>query len=254
MLTPAIRDLEAVAALGWQAVEQAWLGGWLLRAADGFTGRANSALPLADPERSLPDAVDAAERWYEARGLRPAIAIAYPMAGVGDDALDRLLAHRGWTIRPGAAVVMTAATVDAAGAKPVRSDGGPGVEISSAPDAEWLSQYHYRGGEAPPIATLLLASAPWQAFASVRRDGRIVAIGRVAIAAGWAGLTAIEVAPAYRRRGLATAIIRALSQVAAEQGAEQMYLQVEGVSRDAQMLYARRGFAERHRYHYRLGP
>ena len=44
-------ELERVAAAHWRGTEQEWLGEWLLRAADGFTGRANSALPLGDPGR-----------------------------------------------------------------------------------------------------------------------------------------------------------------------------------------------------------
>ena len=41
-----IRNLETAAAAAWPGVEQAWIDGWLLRAGHGFTGRANSALPL----------------------------------------------------------------------------------------------------------------------------------------------------------------------------------------------------------------
>src|SRR4051794_30912048 len=58
-------QLEDVAADGWRPLEQDWLGargqGWRLRAAAGFTGRANSVLPLGDPGQPLPDAVDAVE-------------------------------------------------------------------------------------------------------------------------------------------------------------------------------------------------
>ena len=49
----------STAALHWQAPEQERLGDWLLRAAEGFTGRANSALPLGDPGSPLPEAVAA---------------------------------------------------------------------------------------------------------------------------------------------------------------------------------------------------
>ena len=34
---------------GWPPLERGELGGWMLRAAGGFTGRANSVLPLGDP-------------------------------------------------------------------------------------------------------------------------------------------------------------------------------------------------------------
>ena len=64
-----IAALERVAAQHWRGTEEEWLGGWLLRAAEGFTGRANSALPLADPGLPLDEALDAVTRWYAARGL-----------------------------------------------------------------------------------------------------------------------------------------------------------------------------------------
>ncbi|HXL91587.1 MAG TPA: hypothetical protein VN969_21785 [Streptosporangiaceae bacterium] len=51
-------------------------------------------------------------------------------------------------------------------------------------------------------------SAPWQAFGSVRSDaGDVRAVGRVSIAGGWDAITALEVAPAWRRRGLGVALL-----------------------------------------------
>lgn len=41
-----IIELERTAAAHWRGTEEQWLGDWLLRAAEGFTGRANSVLPL----------------------------------------------------------------------------------------------------------------------------------------------------------------------------------------------------------------
>ena len=37
-----IIDMERIAAAHWRGTEEERLGGWLLRAAEGFTGRANS--------------------------------------------------------------------------------------------------------------------------------------------------------------------------------------------------------------------
>jgi N-acetylglutamate synthase len=64
-----IDELEAVAAKGWRAPEEAPLGRWLLRAADGFTGRANSALAAKDPGMPLAEAAARVRRWYAARDL-----------------------------------------------------------------------------------------------------------------------------------------------------------------------------------------
>ena len=106
----------------------------------------------------------------------------------------------------------------------------------------------------PPIARTVLTSAPWQAFASIRAAGQTIAIGRVAAAEGWAGLTAIEVNPGHRRRGLATVVTAALAARAAAQGAAYLYLQVEDDNPAARALYGRIGFAAHHDYHYRVAP
>ena len=74
-----IIELERMAAAHWRGTEEERLGDWLLRAAEGFTGRANSVLPLGDPGMPLDEALAAVTRWYRARGLRPMIAVPTPL-------------------------------------------------------------------------------------------------------------------------------------------------------------------------------
>jgi len=250
-----IEDLEIRATQGWRATRQERLGDWLLRAADGFTGRANSALAIGDPGLPLAAAVQEVDGWYRARGLRPMIAVPFPMAGPEDSPVDRLLDSFGWPLRQAPTVVMTAAPGTAAGqAKPAAPLANASVTITGAPDDDWLAMYHYCGGDLPPIGRRLLMSAPWQAFASVREEGQTIAIGRVAGDEHWAGLTAIETHPAHRRRGLATAVSVTLATQAAEQAVTGLYLQVERENTAAQSLYRGIGFRDHHRYHYRVAP
>ncbi len=251
------------------------LGSWLLRADGGFTGRANSALPLGDPGLPLAQAVDEVEAWYRARGLPAMIVIpgplgaAAPDGGQAGDPLDILLAGRGWRVRSAPAVVMTAGTGQVAGAglavagEAVAGEAGtgeagtgtaPAVTFTARPDEAWLARYRYRGTGVPTAALRLLLSAPWQAFASVVPDGETVAVGRVSVAADWAGISAVEVDPRFRRRGLGLAVTRALAAEAARQGAGRIFLQVEAGNLAARGLYARCGFAGVHRYHYRVAP
>jgi ribosomal protein S18 acetylase RimI-like enzyme len=261
-----IRDLEEAAAKGWRAPEQFRMkgdcrgqgrggggGGWLLSAASGFTGRANSALATGDPGMPLADAIAEVGRWYAARGLPALVSVAYPIGDPHASPVDRFLAGRGWPVRSGAATVMTAAaravadeTADAAAA--VR------VDLDAEPDEPWLARYRFRGQALPPIARRLLLSAPWQRFASVREAGRTIAVGRLAVADGWAGLTAVEVDPAHRRRGLGRAITGALAAAAADRGAANLYLQVLDDNSAARTLYRQAGFADHHGYHYRVAP
>ena len=128
------------------------------------------------------------------------------------------------------------------------------ADVHAEPDAGWLALHRFRGKRPPPISRRLLMSAPWQAFASVREAGRTVAIGRVAMASGWAGLTAVEVDPAQRRRGLGMAITCALAAAAVQQGATGLYLQVSNDNAAARALYRQAGFADHHGYHYRVAP
>jgi N-acetylglutamate synthase len=106
---PRVTALERAAALHWQAPETEPLGEWLLRAAGGFTGRANSALPAGDPGLPLAEAVTAVEDWYRRRDLRPMIVLPQ---GAGPESLEDLLAERSWVPRPGPAFVMTADIAD----------------------------------------------------------------------------------------------------------------------------------------------
>jgi ribosomal protein S18 acetylase RimI-like enzyme len=183
------------------------------------------------------------------------IAVPYPAGQPECSALDRLLAGRGWTLRSGPATVMIAASAEIASAEiAVTADGRAAVAIEPRPDDAWLARYHYRGQQLPSVALRVLTSAPWQAFGSVRADGQTVAIGRVAVSGDWAGLTAIEVHPGYRRRGLAGAVTAALAGAAARHGASQLYLQVEDANAAARALYQRVGFTDHHGYHYRVGP
>jgi len=245
-VTVSIGDLERTAARGWRAPEEAPLGGWLLRAADGFTGRANSALAVGDPGLPLAAAITEVTRWYRARGLPPMVAIPHPLGQPGSSAVDRFLGDElGWPVRPGAATVMTAAPGAVAGAT-------AGVDVDAEPDEAWLALYRFHGRRPPPVSRRLLMSAPWQAFGSVREAGATVAVGRVAMAGDWAGLTAVEVHPRHRRRGLGRAITGALAAAAADDGATGLYLQVQDDNPAAHRLYSGMGFADHHAYHYRV--
>ena len=255
-----IEELERVAAPGWRGVEEEPLGDWLLRSAEGFTGRANSALAAGDPGLPVAAAAERVTAWYRARGLPGMIAVPYPAGEPHRSALDVALAGLGWTLRARPAMVMIAAADHLVNADV--TDGGPAsaaggmirIEIDSEPDEAWLARYHYAGTQLPPVARRVLLSAPWQAFASARAGDTTIAIGRVAAAGGWAGLTAIEVDPRWRRRGLGAAVSTALAGAARRHGANWLYLQVADGNHAAMALYARLGFTAHHGYHYRVAP
>lgn len=237
--------LELLAARGWRAVEEEALGDWLLRAGHSFTGRANSVLVVGDPGRPLPEAVDAVARWYEARGL-PARAM---LPGVQARPADAAFAATGW-VRDEPVLVLTA-PLPRTGASPVP------VDLQPVPDEGWLRRYEVDHGVLPPGASEVLTSGDDVVFASVRAEpapAPPAAVARGVLTDGWLGVSALGVDGEQRRRGLATAVMAALTGWAAERGAHSVYLQVTAGNTAARALYRRAGFIEHHRYHYRRRP
>jgi ribosomal protein S18 acetylase RimI-like enzyme len=237
-------ELERIAALGWRGLHTERLGGWLLRAGGGWTGRANSVLPLGDPPGDIDSAVQYVEQWYAAAELTPMIQVPLPTR---TDLRDVLLA-RGWREAWGADV-KTASCAEVLAAVPPRP-ALPAVVFDDEPSKAWLAAYHYRGGALPPVAVEVLRTGDAPTFASVVEGGRVIAVARAALDEGWVGLTAVEVDPAHRRRGLATHLLRAIVADGLSRGASSAYLQVEEGNDAAQALYDRVGFATHHRYQY----
>src|SRR5262245_2685384 len=244
-------ELEEIAGRGWQGFESGWLGRWLLRASAGFTGRANSVLPLGDPGLPLPAALDRVHRWYADRGLP--VRFQVPLPARAD--LDGALAELGWTTSD-RNHVLTAPVSAVLAAVPERDDVPPLV-VESAPSPQWLRLYRYRGGPPPAIAARQLGQADHPVFLSLRDGDQPIAIARGALAAGWIGITAVEVAESARRRGLGSHLVRELCAWAAATGplpAHSAYLQVHTGNAVALALYDRLGFTRHHDYHYRLAP
>jgi GNAT superfamily N-acetyltransferase len=240
-----VTELELLAARSWRGLEEEPYGEWLLRAGNGFTGRANSVLVVGNPPAPLPDAVGTVTRWYADRGLRPRAQVPMP----GAERADAALAAAGWH-RDDDNLVLTAPLAD-------WPDTTVPVDLAPEPDDAWLAGYRYRGTPLPAGAREVLLNADGPVFASVRCDAPpapLAAVARGALVEGWLCVTAVTVHERYRRQGLATAVMAGLGTWARRQGGHSCLLQVAGDNAAALALYARLGFTEHHRYHYRLGP
>ncbi|GGO09812.1 N-acetyltransferase [Micromonospora parathelypteridis] len=191
----AVVALERAADEAWPAPTRDRLGDWLLRSADGWTGRANSALPIGDPDRPLPAAVDAVERWYANQGQTPKINTPLPLAAPVGAELDA----RGWGVNPPVLVQTTplpqlasasagapptnppatdppAANPPAADPPTAGSPDGGGHAAASAGPAASADPVGAAGGPADAWsgAVVELASAPseaWLAVAAGRKGG-----------------------------------------------------------------------------------
>ncbi|MEU2761625.1 MULTISPECIES: GNAT family N-acetyltransferase [unclassified Streptomyces] len=237
-------ELAAVTARAWQPVESEALGDWRLRAAGGFTRRANSVLPLGDPGLPLGEAFGRVRRWYEERDLPAYIQTATGAEGA-QEVLCAELERHGWRREVSAEVRIAALA-------PVgdREAEVSAVRLSREPDAAWLARYQ-RFSTPGPHVLRVLGSGPSVWFASVPGSGDAPdAIGRCVVDGRWAGFMAVEVAPAQRRRGLATTVMTALARRALDEGASAAWLQVEEDNEGARALYDGMGFTGHHRYHH----
>ncbi len=238
-------ELAQVAARAWRPVESERLGAWELRAAGGFTRRANSVLPLGDPGVPLDEALAAVRRWYGERGLP-----AYVQTATGGEGTQELLCaeleRRGW-VREVTAELWTGALAPVAD----RAEGA-GVVLSRRADEAWLARYQRKG--VSEVALKVLGSGPSVWFATVPGDGAPAAIGRCVVDGRWASFAAVEVDPAMRRRGLATTVLAALARRALDEGASAAWLQVEEDNAGARAMYAGMGFAAHHAYHHYREP
>lgn len=248
-------ELAHVSARAWRPVESERLGEWELRAASGFTRRANSVLPLGDPGLPLPAALDAVRRWYADRGLP-----AYVQTATGAEGTQELLCAElerlGWTREVSAELWIGALA-------PVADrDEGAGVVLSREADDAWLTRYQRKGvsevalkvlgGGSPRAGEAGSGGGPsvWFATVPAEAGGAPAAIGRCVVDGRWAGFAAVEVDPALRRQGLATRVMAALARRALDEGASAAWLQVEADNAAARGLYAGMGFAAHHAYHH----
>ncbi|MER6923501.1 GNAT family N-acetyltransferase, partial [Streptomyces spiralis] len=200
-------ELAGVTARAWRPVESERLGEWELRAAGGFTRRANSVLPLGDPGLPLDEALAAVRRWYGERGLP-----AYVQTATGAEGTQELLCaeleRRGW-VREVTAELWIGALAPVAD----RAEGS-GVVLSRTADEAWLARYQRKG--VSEVALKVLGSGPSVWFATVpgAAGEAPAAIGRCVVDGRWASFAAVEVDPARRRQGLATDVMAALARQA----------------------------------------
>lgn len=239
-----IRALEERAFSGWPALHSASFGGWVFRASDGCTKRANSANALA-PSETFDTVEREARRFYDARGL-PRIFRLSPLAPPD---CDRMLAERGY-MRLDESIVMVAPIEDIAAP--------PSVEIAVAPSVAWLD-----GLAAANAIPAILRDAHHRivrsirhpaAFATVHDRGAPAGYGLAVCERGMIGLFDIVISPAARGKGLGKAIVQALMGWGGRRGAASAYLQVTAANARARSLYEGLGFGEAYRYHYRISP
>lgn len=240
------------------APREARVEGWLLRLSPGKAKRSRCVNALAGGSLPLEELLRRCRVSFEQAGL-PLILRLTPFSQPAD--LDDRLAAMGWTsFDPADVMVLPSLEAFADGPGPATSD-----ELTPLSPADYAALIGALRGSSPAeieghARRLAEASVPHQAF-KLQRDGVLLACGQVAIdrpsatseeaAAPMAGLFDIFTPEHQRGQGHGYRLCAALLAQAARQGASTAYLQVGAENASAQRLYARLGFLQAYRYHYR---
>lgn len=239
------RRIEELSLNASGAFQSLMYDGWLMGFRPGPTKRLRCVNAFYSTSLPLDEKVDHCVRFYRSVGL-PAIFRMLPFSQPPE--LDAYLETLGWG-RFERTLVMRA---DVASASQIPA-GRSSVEIIDVP--QWVQATAGLldlAGDALSAALNRAKSYPLpHAGAIVRRHGEVVACGLVKLEGAYAGLFALNTAPAHRRQGLGAAIVRALLADASQQGSRAAYLQVTADNEAALALYRQFGFAEVYDYWYR---
>jgi ribosomal protein S18 acetylase RimI-like enzyme len=236
--------IEELSLSAWPALQTIVYDGWILRFAEGYTKRSNSANPLYASTRPVLEKVEACEGLYAGQGL-PCV---FKLLGLGAHGeLDALLDRRGYE-----RLDETSVRLLDLGSRFGGESGG--IEAREGFGEEWLEGFCRASrieGKKGIVARLLGNVMAGTVVVSKRVGGELVGFGYGAIDRGFVGIFDIVVREDQRRRGFGEEIVRAILGGAEARGARRAYLQVIVGNERAERLYDKLGFEEAYRYWYR---
>ncbi len=259
-----VARLEGICADGWPALVDRPLGQWRLRAAGGFTRRANACLAIGDPGVPVPDALAEVRSFAAQHDVRPLAQVPEGSPWHADVARQGWVPderHRaGWRVdvlvgelsglaaaASGSPPDMTKVSIEGrerwrvAAVEPAT---GP-VDTVVNTEARFNTEERFNTAQEHVLTAPAL---PHLAFAVARRGAELIGAARLAVLDEHLYLTRLSVAEEHRRQGLATALMTAAARWAGARGARWCVLQVASHNTAALALYRRLGCTAHHRY------
>ncbi|MHA6780432.1 GNAT family N-acetyltransferase [Pseudonocardia saturnea] len=244
-----VARLEELCADAWPAPADERLGAWRLRAAGGWTARANGALALGDPGMPVPAALDAVRAFAAEHSVPPRVTV--PTGSPWDTGVT----GAGWVLDVEHAAGPESAVLVAELAGIAAGDGPWTITTPDRPDADWWA-LGLHGGPPTPVQRHVLDPGDGSTAFVLARDAAGTAVGQVraTVAQDHLHLSWLEVVPAARRRGLGRALVAAAAGWGRARGTRFGVLQVALHNTGARALYASTGWTEHHRYRYLVPP
>ena len=239
-ILPSAQRLYDIVDATWPAAVKRAVGPWTIRLGHGGGSRVSAATAeTAFTEVDIP----LAEAAMVEAGQKKLF-----MIREGDEALDAMLAARGYEI-------LTPVNLYAAPVAAIATQRPPPVTAFTVwPPLATQEEIWMDGGIGPArIDVMHRARDPKTTFLG-RIDDQPAGTGYVAIAADCAMIHALEIAARHRRKGLARHLTRAAAFWAQEQGAVFLTLVTTQSNAGANALYASLGMTLVGQYHYRIKP
>jgi ribosomal protein S18 acetylase RimI-like enzyme len=242
-----IIGLESRLLNAWPSFDYQTYDGWILRLANGYSKRANSATPFL-PNATLDDElIDYMIARFVEANVRPT----FRLNGLEAPNADETLKQRGFKeIEP--------THVLAASIQQGDCELDPEVALEPQVSKRWVraAAESYGGDKADDETLMRIVSRirAKAAFATLSLDDRPVAWGLGVVERGYVGLYDIVVAPDLRGIGLGRRVVSSLMAWGCGQGAHTAYLQVREENEIARSLYGALGFQTAYRYTHRVMP
>lgn len=235
-----VARLQNLCADAWPALVDRPLGAWRLRAAGGFSGRANAAVAIGDPGVGTAAALSIVHGFAEEHDIAPRV-----LAPVGSP-WSRAVRAEGWVpdagYEPGPEVSTQVAACEALASDAL-------LDVADEPGDDWWARA--LGSSPTPAQLHVLASGGGRiAHLGFGRTGDLSGVVRLAVVGDHLHVARLDVAPSARRRGTGTALVAGAARWGLERGARWLVLQVSTANPAGLAFWASLGATEHHRYHY----
>ena len=241
-----VREIESALITTWPALQTAVDGAWLVRMADGFTGRANS-VTILDPadDRDGETRIAWAEGLFEAQNLVPC----FRETPLTPARVLQALRDAGYRESGETHMLLGALEVSSAG-----EDGESELTGYHAADGAWMTAAcacSARIAASAGIAARMLANmaAPVRYIAVSDKEGP-AAVCQAGIHRDILALHNVATHPEKRRRGHAARAVAAAKAWGVSMGAKRLWIAVETGNAPALSLYRRDDLADIYRYRY----
>jgi ribosomal protein S18 acetylase RimI-like enzyme len=245
MMLPSVADIEQACLKAWPAIDTASDGKWVLRAAGGYTKRANSVQSL-DPgdDADAAPRLERATRWYRDRGLPPVFRVT-PLAG--DGILTEL--DKAWTAFDHSLVL-------AMDLGPLAFAADENTALLPVTSPDWLrAQQRLQGYDEATVGRLARIveriKAPVRGLIHYGEDANPSASALMVVVNGLVFANNVVTAGHQRRRGFARTLLASGLAWARQAGGRRAGIQVLASNTPAIMLYEGLGYVRHYEYHYR---